>query len=146
MTAPDTGRPFGGAPDSTPSEPFTRKAALAMTLTGTDPTDPWTESDDDDVPMRPDGNVRIAWRDTPRHYIEQTALVYLRLDDAGTKWIVDSSSLDGHPLDSAYDDISAHNSECPCGTPEECERARATADQIPLPNARELAALIVQAL
>ncbi len=146
MTAPDTGRPFGGAPDSTPSEPFTRKAALAMTLTGTDPTDPWTESDDDDVPMRPDGNVRIAWRDTPRHYIEQTALVYLRLDDAGTKWIVDSSSLDGYSLDSAYDDISAHNSECPCGTPEECERARAAADQIPLPNARELAALIVQAL
>lgn len=146
MTAPDTGRPFGGAPDSTPSEPFTRKAALAMTLTGTDPTDPWTESDEDDVPMRPDGNVRIAWRDTPRHYIEQTALVYLRLDDAGTKWIVDSSSLDGYSLDSAYDDISAHNSECPCGTPEECERARAAADQIPLPNARELAALIVQAL
>ena len=145
MTAPDTGRPFGGAPDSTPSEPFTRKAALAMTLTGTDPTDPWTESDEDDVPMRPDGNVRIAWRDTPRHYIEQTALVYLRLDDAGTKWIVDSSSLDGYSLDSAYDDISAHNSECPCGTPEECERARAAADQIPLPIGREQAALIVQA-
>ena len=58
----------------------------------------------------------------------------------------DSSSLDGHPLDSAYDDISAHNSECPCNSPEDCERARAAADQIPLPTGRELAALIVQAL
>lgn len=77
MTAPAAGRPFGGAPVSTSFDPFTRKAALAMTITHTDPTDPWTESDDDDVPMRPDGNVRIAWRDTPRHYIEQTALVYL---------------------------------------------------------------------
>jgi hypothetical protein len=48
-----------------------------MTLTHTDPTDPWTAEEDDDVPMRPDGNVRIAWRDTPHHYIEQTALVYL---------------------------------------------------------------------
>ena len=146
MTAPDAGRPFGGAPVSTLSDPFTRKAAPAMTLTHTDPTDPWTESDDDDVPMLPDGNVRIGWRDTPHHYIEQTALVYLRLSDDGQRWIVDSSSLDGHPLDSAYDDISAHNSECPCGAPEECERARAAADQIPLPTGRELAALIVQAL
>ena len=57
-----------------------------MTLTHTDPTDPWTESDDDDVPMRPDGNVRIAWRDTPRHYIEQTALVYLRLISCPADW------------------------------------------------------------
>ena len=101
MTAPDAGRPFGGAPVSTLSDPFTRKAAPAMTLTHTDPTDPWTESDDDDVPMRPDGNVRIGWRDTPHHYIEQTALVYLRLSDDGQRWIVDSSSLDGHPLPKA---------------------------------------------
>jgi hypothetical protein len=69
-----------------------------------------------------------------------------RLSDAGDRWIVDTSSLDGYPLDSAYEDIGAHNSECPCGQPEECERVRAAADQIPLPTGRELAALIAQAL
>lgn len=116
-------------------------------MMSTDPTDPWT-NDDDDVPMRPDGNVRIAWRDLPggSHFIEQTALVYLRLDDAGQRWIVDGSSVDGYPLDSAYDDLSAQRCECPCGQEAACEAARAAADRLPLPTGRELAALIIDAL
>ncbi|MEX0687656.1 MAG: hypothetical protein WD072_03190 [Pirellulales bacterium] len=112
----------------------------------TDPTDPWTNDDDDDVPLRPDGNVAVGWRDTSHHYIEQTALVYLRLDDAGRQWIVDTTSVDGYPLDSAYDDLSAHRGECPCGEEAACEAARAAADRLPLPTGRELAALIINAL
>ncbi len=117
-------------------------------MMSTDPTDPWTNDDDDDVPMRPDGNVRIAWRDLPagRHFIEQTALVYLRLSDDGTHWIVDTTSVDGYPLDSAYDDLSAQRCECPCGQEAACEAARAAADRLPLPTGRELAALIIDAL
>jgi hypothetical protein len=115
-------------------------------MMSTDPTDPWTNDDDDDVPLRPDGNVAAAWRDTPHHYIEQTALVYLRLSDDGTRWIVDTTSVDGYPLDSAYDDLSAQRCECPCGQEAACEAARAAADRLPLPTGRELAALIINAL
>jgi len=114
----------------------------------TDPTDPWTRGTDDDVPLRPDGNVAIAWRDLPagRHFIEQAVVVYLRLDDAGRRWIVDGSSLDGYALDSSHGDLSAQRGECPCAEDAACEAARAAADQLPLPTGRELAALIVEAL
>ena len=49
-------------------------------------------------------------------------------------------------LDSAHSDLSAHNSECACGRPEECDSVLAAADKLPLPTGRELIALLVDAL
>ena len=116
-----------------------------MSTPTTTDTDPWGVEHDDDVPMRPDGNVRSGWRHAP-HFVEQACLVYLRHSDAGTRWIVDGPSLDGYPLDSAYEDLCAYNTECGCGQPEECEARRAAADALPLPTGRELATLIIEAL
>ena len=116
-----------------------------MSTPTTTDTDPWGVEHDDDVPMRPDGNVRSGWRHAP-HFVEQACLVYLRLSDAGTRWIVDGPSLDGYPLDSAYEDLCAYNTECGCGQPEECEARRAAADALPLPTGRDLATLIIEAL
>ena len=112
----------------------------------TAPTDPWTRDDDDDVPMRPGSAAGAAAAAPPRHVIEQTALVYLKLSADGTHWCVDTTSVDGYPLDSAYDDHSAQRCECPCGQEAACEAARAAADRLPLPTGRELAALIINAL
>ena len=80
------------------------------------------------------------------HFIENAVTVYLRLADDGTRWIVDSTTMDGYALDSAHSDLSAHNSECACGRPEECDSVLAYADKLPLPSGRELIALLVDAL
>ena len=98
-------------------------------------------------PKRGDGNAHhYDYRSDSPHYIEQTVSVYLRLADDGTRWIVDSSSVDGCGLDSVHDDLSAHNAECACGRPEECESVRAAADQLPLPTGADLIALLTDAL
>jgi hypothetical protein len=80
------------------------------------------------------------------HFVEQALTVYLRLSDDGTRWIVDSATMDGHSLDSAHSDLSAHNSECACDRRAECDSVLAAADQLSLPTGRELIALLVDAL
>lgn len=98
-------------------------------------------------PKRRDGNAcRYDYRSDSPHFIEQAVTVYLRMSDAGTQWIVDSPTVDGHSLDSAHYDLSAHNSECACGNPDQCEAARQAAEKLPLPNAIELIALLANAL
>jgi hypothetical protein len=99
------------------------------------------------APIRHDGNAPYYdYSSESPHFIEQAVNVYLRLADDGTRWIVDSVSVDGHPLDSAHRDHRAHNSECACGRADECESVRADADQLPLPTGRELIALLIDAL
>jgi hypothetical protein len=77
--------------------------------------------------------------------IEQSVCVYLRLADDGTHWIVDRFSVEGDGLDSAHDDLFAHNDECACGRPEDCESVRAAADR-PLPTGADLINLLTDAL
>ena len=102
-------------------------------------------------PRRCDGNLHSYYdfdeNDPKRpHFIEQTLAVYLRLSDDGRRWIVDAPTVDGIRLDSVYDDELAKNDECGCGRPEECERIRDAADELPLPTAEELIDLILDAL
>lgn len=99
------------------------------------------------APKRRDGNAHhYDYRSDSPHYIEQTVSVYLRLADDGRRWIVDSSSVDGCGLDSAHGDLSAHNDECACGRPQECESVRVAADRLPLPTGAELLAMLAAAL
>lgn len=112
-------------------------------------TTPTSTADDQPAPSpkRRDGNAHhYDYRSDSPHYIEQTVSVYLRLADDETRWIVDSSSVDGYGLDSAHDDLSAHNDECACGRPQECESTRVGADQLPLPTGAELITLLTEAL
>lgn len=96
---------------------------------------------------RHDGNAHhYDYSSESPHFIEQTLTVYLRLADDGTRWIVDSPTMDGHPLDSSHSDLSAHNSECGCGRRDECNSVLAYADTLPLPTGRELIALLIDAL
>ena len=96
---------------------------------------------------RHDGNAHhYDYCSESPHFIEQALNVYLRLADDGTRRIVDSVNVDGHPLDSAHKDHVAHNSECACGRAGECESVRAAADQLPLPTGRELITLLTNAL
>jgi hypothetical protein len=108
-----------------------------------------TRTTDQATPARTrhDGNAHhYDYSSESPHFIEQALNVYLRFADDGTHWIVDSVTVDGHPLDSAHKDHTAHNSECACGRPEECESVRAAADQLPLPTGRELITLLIDAL
>ena len=130
-------------------------------MTTDNTTDPWASADHDPLaaywPLTPARNISAPTRsddnaayysytpDAP-HYIEQTVQLYLRLADDGLGWIVDGASVDGHPLDSTHQDLRAHNGECVCGRPVECERTRDYADELALPTARELAKLIIDAL
>ena len=96
---------------------------------------------------RHDGNAHhYDYSSESPHFIDHAVTVYLRLSDDGTRWIVDSPTMDGYSLDSAHSDLSAHNSECACGRPEECDSVLAAADKLPLPTGRELIALLVDAL
>jgi hypothetical protein len=95
---------------------------------------------------RADGNAtHYSYQPDAPHFIEQTVRVYLRLAGDGTRWIVDGATVGGHPLDSAYSDETATNTECACDRPEECEDLRAAADRIPLPTGPEVAQLILDA-
>lgn len=100
------------------------------------------------TPLRRDGNARYYNQIDPpaTHFIEQTVAVHLRLSDDGARWIVDGPSVDGHPLDSTYPDLSATNSECACNQPEECRRRRDHADALPLPTGAELLTMLADAL
>jgi hypothetical protein len=96
---------------------------------------------------RHDGNAHhYDYSSESPHFVEQALTVYLRLSDDGTRWIVDSATMDGHSLDSAHSDLSAHNSECACGRREECDSVLAAADKLSLPTGRELIALLIDAL
>ena len=84
------------------------------------------------------------------HYLEGTAKVYLRRNPANTNWILDSSGLDGSPLDAVYDDVE--DSECACDfdsnddrTPEH-RAAVDVAQAAELPNSVELLHLLADAL
>ena len=100
------------------------------------------------TPLRRDGNANYYNQIDPpaAHFIEQTVAVHLRLSDDGTRWIVDGPSVDGHPLDSTYRDLSATNSECACSQPKECARLRDHADTLPLPTGAELLTMLAAAL
>ena len=100
------------------------------------------------APTRRDGNALYYSQIDPRptHFIEQSVRVYLRMSDDGTRWIVDGPSVDGHPLDSAREDLHASNTECACSKPDECLDVLHAAAQLPLPTGAELAKLIVEAL
>lgn len=98
------------------------------------------------VSRRRDGQAeRYSYEPEAPHYIEHAAVVYLRLSDEGTHWIVDAASVDGHALD-PQSDGDASNSECACGRADECETVRARADKLSLPTGEELAELIRDAL
>ena len=62
------------------------------------------------------------------------------------RWIVDGPTVDGHPLDSAREDLAATNCECPCERPSECRAVLERADKLPLPTAAELVGLILEVL
>lgn len=96
---------------------------------------------------RHDGNAHHYdyCSDSP-HFVEQAVQVYLRLSDDGTRWIVDSATMDGHALDSAHKDYAAHNDECACGRRDECNSVRAAADKLALPTGRDLITLLLDAL
>lgn len=96
---------------------------------------------------RRDGQApRYSYLPEAPHYIETAVLVYLRLSDDGTHWIVDGASVDGYPLDSGRSEKTATNDECACERDDECAALCDAADKIPLPNAEELAHLIQDAL
>lgn len=101
----------------------------------------------DEHTQRRDGHTaRYSYEpDDGTHYIEQSVRVYLRLSDDRARWIVDAATVDGAALDSAARDENATNDECACGSGE-CDDILAAADRIPLPNGRELAHLILDAL
>ncbi|MFB1299594.1 hypothetical protein ACAG24_029235 [Mycobacterium sp. pW049] len=111
-------------------------------------TEPANNSAPEATPLRRDGNAHYYNQINPpaTHFIEQTVAVHLRLSDDGTRWIVDGPSVDGHPLDSTYDDLSATNDECACSQPEECRRRRDYAEALPLPTGAELLAMLAAAL
>ena len=96
---------------------------------------------------RHDGNAHhYDYSPESPHFVEQAVTVYLRLSDDGTRWIVDSATMDGYSLDSAHSDLAAHNSECACGRGDECNSVLAAADKLSLPTGRELIALLLYAL
>ena len=96
---------------------------------------------------RPDGHAtHYDYQPESAHFIEQTVMVYLRLSDGQTRWIVDGASVDGYGLDSSHTDETATNDECACGKDKECEAVRRKAETIPLPNGPELAQLILDAI
>ncbi|KMO69774.1 hypothetical protein [Mycolicibacterium obuense] len=111
-------------------------------------TEPANKSAPEATPLRRDGNARYYNQINPpaTHFIEQTVAVHLRLSDDGARWIVDGPSVDGHPLDSTYRDLSATNAECACSQPKECTRLRDDADNLPLPTGAELLAMLGAAL
>jgi len=106
--------------------------------------------------LRPDGNrIRYDVGDVEPfvdpatglspHYIEESVNVYLRLDDQGQKWIVDSQAL-VDTLESDYDD-GPLNGECPCSSETACEAVREhAAVNVGLPDAEELMIMIAEAL
>ncbi|TKG61545.1 hypothetical protein [Prauserella endophytica] len=87
--------------------------------------------------------MKSTKRESDEHFLEESVQVYLRFSDG--RWVLDRPTLDGAPLDSVLTG-GASNSECECGDPAGCERARAVADQAPLPNAEDLYALLLEAL
>jgi hypothetical protein len=71
--------------------------------------------------------------------VEETVKVYLQLNEAGTKWEVASSSLDGYPLDGVGTSLNCSN-----GDPDEdhtdCNRRAEAAPE--LPTAAELLVML----
>lgn len=105
-------------------------------------------------PLRADGNRH--WYDTenmpldpktgkPIHYIEESVDVSLRLDDKGENWIVDGAAFGGEGLYTVLQ-TGARNEQCLCGTEEECEKVRAYADTLPMPDGEELMLMLARAL
>lgn len=106
--------------------------------------------------LRPDGNrIRYDVADVEPfvdpatglspHYIEESVNVYLRLDDKGQKWIVDSQALD-YALESDYED-GPLNQGCPCSSEGACEAIRQhAAANVELPDAEELMIMLAEAL
>lgn len=76
------------------------------------------------------------------HHIEEMAKVWLKLNDAGTGWEIDSPSDDGYGLE-GYDNGPLLDA-CECEDVEGCEAAGAAADKLPRPNLRELGAIIAR--
>lgn len=84
-----------------------------------------------------------------RHRVEERSVVYLRLDE-NAQWTIDSPTDDGYPLE-GYDD-GPLNEACE-GEDEddehdedECDAVRAAAQEIELPDARELRDLLISYL
>lgn len=73
------------------------------------------------------------------HHIEERSIVWLRLEEG--KWVIDSPSDDGYPLE-GYDD-GPLNEACECESPEgECDAVRDAAAEIPTPTLHELFLLL----
>lgn len=70
------------------------------------------------------------------HHIEESVTVWLKLNDEGTAWVIDSPTFDGYSLEGREDGPT--NSECECDDEEACEALLARASEIELPTADEL--------
>jgi hypothetical protein len=76
------------------------------------------------------------------HYVEETAIVYLRLSADGKRWDIDDATLDGQNL-FGYDN-GPQNANCECDAQEECNRLAANAPAPP--EASDLLELLAKAL
>lgn len=76
------------------------------------------------------------------HYIEESVQVYLRWE--GGRWVSDTPVGMGE-LESVIAG-GARNEACECGSPDECREVVRRANDVPLPDAAELAALLCEAL
>ncbi len=80
------------------------------------------------------GAARAAARGA--HCIEESVSVYLMRDLAGTDtWVIDPTSF-GAALETNYD--MPVNTECRCGTPDECDEIRHRMHFVSTPDGEEL--------
>ncbi|MDJ0403952.1 hypothetical protein QNA23_10705 [Rhodococcus erythropolis] len=85
------------------------------------------------------------YRPEQGHYVEESVLVYLRLDDKSEKWIVDGSSIDGCALDTSNEDYP-FNGDCTCENEEACTAALEHARKTRVPTGDELMHMLAEAL
>lgn len=84
------------------------------------------------------------------HYLEGTALVYLRRTSANDGWLIDGPTTDGYALDSHQRDgeLVYDNDECPCGhsrNDPDSDHTAAISAVTALPNGHELLELLADA-
>lgn len=79
------------------------------------------------------------------HYITEMAILYLAFDFTASRWVLDSATTDGNALDEVTLN-GPFSSQCECADQQACNAARKHAEQVSMPNAAELLALLQDAI
>lgn len=80
------------------------------------------------------------------HYIETGVKVYLMRDPEGLdRWVIDSSTVDGYPLDSTHDSLPT-NEECCCQDEDACHRTLSRMAAALLPGGEQLMFMLADTL